>query len=158
MRYEQAITDAAVAVTRASSGLNDESLLQLLAGSTRNWPSIPGLVEIARTNNRAGNPVGSSYLSEASGLMQSDDPARRTTALPGDLNAGGQRNHRIHPDPGSGDPRRRHHRGVRRALASLAGTAHQATDQSRSGGRRARYPRDGGVGRNSADNLNGRQP
>jgi hypothetical protein len=30
-----------------------------------------GLIEIARTNNRAGNPVGSSYLSEASALMQS---------------------------------------------------------------------------------------
>ena len=29
------------------------------------------LIEIARTNNREGNPVGSSYLSEASGLMQS---------------------------------------------------------------------------------------
>jgi hypothetical protein len=29
-----------------------------------------GLVETARTNNRAGNPVGSSYLSEASSLMQ----------------------------------------------------------------------------------------
>jgi hypothetical protein len=29
-----------------------------------------GLIEIARTNNREGNPVGSSYLSEASGLMQ----------------------------------------------------------------------------------------
>ena len=28
-----------------------------------------GLVETARTNNRAGNPVGSSYLSEASALM-----------------------------------------------------------------------------------------
>jgi hypothetical protein len=30
-----------------------------------------GLIEIARTNNRAGDPVGSSYLSEASTLMQS---------------------------------------------------------------------------------------
>jgi hypothetical protein len=29
-----------------------------------------GLVETARTNNRAGNPIGSSYLSEASSLMQ----------------------------------------------------------------------------------------
>ncbi|MEK0797220.1 hypothetical protein OSH62_25365, partial [Mycobacterium ulcerans] len=29
-RYEQAITDASVAVTRASSGLTDEALVQLL--------------------------------------------------------------------------------------------------------------------------------
>ncbi|EUA22851.1 putative CONSERVED MEMBRANE domain protein [Mycobacterium xenopi 3993] len=50
-RYEQAITDAAVAVTRASSGLTDEPLGSAvaasrrcccLAGSTPNWPSTPG--------------------------------------------------------------------------------------------------------------------
>jgi len=40
-RYEQAITDAAVAVTRASSGLTDEPLVQLLGRITPNWPSIP---------------------------------------------------------------------------------------------------------------------
>jgi hypothetical protein len=31
-----------------------------------------GLIETARTNNRAGNPVGSVYLSEASSLMQTE--------------------------------------------------------------------------------------
>lgn len=71
MRYEQAITDAAVAVTRASSGLTDESLVQLLGKINAQLAVYTGLIEIARTNNRAGNPVGSSYLSEASGLMQS---------------------------------------------------------------------------------------
>jgi hypothetical protein len=70
-RYEQAITDAAVAVTRASSGLTDEPLVQLLGRINARLAVYTGLIEIARTNNRAGNPVGSSYLSEASGLMQS---------------------------------------------------------------------------------------
>lgn len=70
-RYEQAITEAAVAVTRASSGLTDEPLVQLLGRINAQLAVYTGLIEIARTNNRAGNPVGSSYLSEASGLMQS---------------------------------------------------------------------------------------
>ena len=69
-RYEQAITDAANAVTRASSGLTDEPLVQLLGRINANLAVYTGLVETARTNNRAGNPVGSSYLSEASSLMQ----------------------------------------------------------------------------------------
>jgi hypothetical protein len=69
-RYEQAITDASVAVTRASSGLTDEALVQLLGRLNAQLSVYTGLVETARTNNRAGNPVGSSYLSEASALMQ----------------------------------------------------------------------------------------
>ncbi|MFV0495254.1 protein kinase G-activating protein GlnX [Mycobacterium sp.] len=70
-RYEQAITGAAIAVTRASSGLSDESQVRLLGRINAELAVYSGLVEIARTNNRTGNPVGSSYLSEASGLMQS---------------------------------------------------------------------------------------
>jgi len=70
-RYEQAITDAAVAVTRASSGLTDEPLVRLLGRINAELAVYTGLIEIARTNNRAGNPVGASYLSEASALMQS---------------------------------------------------------------------------------------
>ena len=69
-RYEQAITDAAVAVTRASSGLTDEPMVQLLGRINAELAVYTGLIETARTNNRAGNPVGSSYLSEASSLMQ----------------------------------------------------------------------------------------
>jgi hypothetical protein len=69
-RYEQAITDAAVAVTRASSGLTDEPMVQLLGRINAQLAVYTGLVETARTNNRAGYPVGSSYLSEASSLMQ----------------------------------------------------------------------------------------
>lgn len=37
---------------------------------TVNLPVYTGLVETARANNRLGNPVGSAYLNEASGLMQ----------------------------------------------------------------------------------------
>ena len=69
-RYEQAITDAAVAVTRASSKLADPSLVELLGRINAQLAVYTGLIETARTNNRLGNPVGSSYLSEASALMQ----------------------------------------------------------------------------------------
>jgi hypothetical protein len=69
-RYEQAITEAAVAVTRASSGLTDPALVELLGRTNAHLAVYTGLIETARTNNRVGNPVGSSYLSEASALMQ----------------------------------------------------------------------------------------
>jgi hypothetical protein len=69
-RYEQSITDAAVALTRASNGLTDEPMQELLGRINADMVVYTGLVETARTNNRAGNPVGSSYLSEASSLMQ----------------------------------------------------------------------------------------
>lgn len=69
-RYEQAITEAAVAVTWASSDLTDPPLLELLGRINAQLAVYTGLIETARTNNRMGNPVGSSYLSEASALMQ----------------------------------------------------------------------------------------
>ena len=69
-RYEQAITNAAVALTQASSGLTDPALQELLSRINARLAVYAGLVETARTNNRAGNPIGSSYLSEASSLMQ----------------------------------------------------------------------------------------
>ncbi|HUM00175.1 MAG TPA: hypothetical protein VLU24_12340 [Mycobacterium sp.] len=69
-RYEQAITDAAVALTQASGGLTDQPMRELLGRINARLAVYTGLVETARTNNRAGNPVGSSYLSEASALMQ----------------------------------------------------------------------------------------
>ena len=69
-RYEQAITDAAVAVTRASSDLSDPPRVELLGRINARLAVYTGLIETARTNNRMGNPVGSSYLSEASALMQ----------------------------------------------------------------------------------------
>ena len=110
LRYEQAITDAAVAVTRASSGLTDEPLVELLGRINAELAVYTGLIEVARTNNREGNPVGSSYLSEASGLMQSTilpDAQRLYQATSERVDSG---NHRLHSDPGSGDPRRHRHR------------------------------------------------
>lgn len=127
-RYEQAITDAAVAVTRASSGLTDEPQVQLLGRINAQLAVYTGLIEIARTNNRAGNPVGSSYLSEASGLMQSTilpDAARLYRATSERVDG----NHGVDPDSGAGHHGRRHHRRLRRLLASLAGPAHPAPHQ-----------------------------
>lgn len=69
-RYEHAITDAAVAVTHASSGLSDPPLVELLGRINAQLAVYTGLIETARTNNRMANPVGSAYLSEASALMQ----------------------------------------------------------------------------------------
>ena len=69
-RYQQAITNAAVALTQASSGLTDPPMLELLGRINARLAVYTGLIEVARTNNRAGNPVGSSYLSEASAMMQ----------------------------------------------------------------------------------------
>jgi hypothetical protein len=69
-RYERSITDAAVALTRAASGLTDKPMLELLGRINANLAVYTGLIETARTNSRVGNPVGSSYLSEASSLMQ----------------------------------------------------------------------------------------
>ncbi len=45
-------------------------MIQLLGRVNGQLAIYTGLVETARTNNRAGNPVGSAYLSEASALMQ----------------------------------------------------------------------------------------
>jgi hypothetical protein len=68
--YEQAITEAAMALNRASSGTTDEPMQQLLGRIGAQLAMYTGLIETARTNNREGNPVGSVYLVEASGLMQ----------------------------------------------------------------------------------------
>lgn len=69
-RYEQAITDASTALVAASSGLTDRPMQELLSRINAELSVYTGLIETARTNNRASNPVGASYLSEASALMQ----------------------------------------------------------------------------------------
>ena len=59
------------AVTRASSGLTDEPLIQLLGRINANLAVYTGLVgDRAHQQSARANPVGSSYLSEASSLMQ----------------------------------------------------------------------------------------
>lgn len=71
-KYTESLTSAAGEVVRASTGLapDDATSRQLLASISTNLPVYAGLIEIARTNNRVGNPVGSAYLAEASTLMQ----------------------------------------------------------------------------------------
>lgn len=69
-RYEQAITDASTALIAASSGLTDKPMRELLSRINAELAVYTGLIETARTNNRAADPVGASYLSEASSLMQ----------------------------------------------------------------------------------------
>jgi hypothetical protein len=75
-RYEQALADAASAVTDVSSGATDPATRGAVADITAQMTAYAGLVESARSNNRLGYPVGSAYLREASSLMQ-------TTTLPG---------------------------------------------------------------------------
>nr|WP_249361937.1 hypothetical protein [Gordonia araii] len=78
-RYSNAIASASAAlVTAANSPDEDGGALRTeddpvhadLVALTINLPVYTGLVETARANNRLGNPVGSAYLNEASGLMQ----------------------------------------------------------------------------------------
>ena len=119
-RYEQAITDASVAVTRASSGLTDEPMVQLLGRVNAQLSVYTGLVETARTNNRAGNPVGSSYLSEASSLMQTQMLPDAQRLYEADVGAGGRRNDRVDKDSRAGHSRGARDAVVRRVRKPLA--------------------------------------
>ncbi|MFI6042707.1 hypothetical protein ACIA8C_13795 [Nocardia sp. NPDC051321] len=69
-RYQQALADAAAALAAATAGASDEQTRQIVARVAADLPAYTGLVETARANNRQGFPVGSSYLSEASEVMQ----------------------------------------------------------------------------------------
>ncbi|CAM3003864.1 Chemotaxis methyl-accepting receptor HlyB-like 4HB MCP domain-containing protein [Prescottella defluvii] len=72
-RYSQAIGTAAAELVATSDGLpGDDEGRRLLTAIATKLPVYTGLVETARTNNRAGNPVGTAYLAEASSLMQTD--------------------------------------------------------------------------------------
>ena len=71
-RYTQAIGEAGSELIRASGGLGeaDDGALVALTEIGAALPVYTGLIETARSNNRSGNPVASSYLGEASTLMQ----------------------------------------------------------------------------------------
>ncbi len=72
-RYQNDIAAASGALARvARQGSADPAALATL---TENLPVYTGLIETARTDNRAGYPVGAAYLREASALM-------RNTLLP----------------------------------------------------------------------------
>lgn len=71
-RYSQAIGDAGTQLIRASAGLveSEDEARAMITEISAALPVYTGLVETARANNRRGDPVGSSYLGEASTLMQ----------------------------------------------------------------------------------------
>lgn len=69
-QYQQSLADAAVALADATAGASDEQTRQIVARIAADLPAYTGLVETARANNRQGFPVGSSYLSAASEVMQ----------------------------------------------------------------------------------------
>lgn len=73
-KYNAAIDRASVAATETATSADpgDERLLELVTEIQRQLPVYTGLVETARTNNRAGNPVSVTYMSEASALMRNE--------------------------------------------------------------------------------------
>ncbi|WP_211271343.1 hypothetical protein [Corynebacterium crudilactis] len=74
VKYHTAIDRAAVAATHtaASADTNNEQLMDLVLEIQRQLPVYTGLVETARTNNRAGNPVSVAYMAEASAMMRNE--------------------------------------------------------------------------------------
>ncbi|MFD6161104.1 hypothetical protein ACFWF7_13760 [Nocardia sp. NPDC060256] len=69
-QYQQSLADAAAALSEATAGVSDEQTRQIVARIAADLPAYTGLIETARANNRQGFPVGSSYLSAASAVMQ----------------------------------------------------------------------------------------
>ncbi|MGN5236211.1 hypothetical protein [Rhodococcus sp. SJ-3] len=71
-RYVEAIAEASGQLVVAAAGLAEQDELGAVnvAAVARMLPMYTGLIETARANNRAGNPVGAAYLAEASNMMQ----------------------------------------------------------------------------------------
>ncbi|MCK7678542.1 hypothetical protein [Corynebacterium meridianum] len=72
--YSDSIRRASIAASRAAAGVADLDSRsgQLISQIQRQLPVYTGLVETARTNSRAGSPVGAAYLAEASALMRTE--------------------------------------------------------------------------------------
>ncbi|MEU6584549.1 hypothetical protein [Nocardia sp. NPDC046763] len=69
-RYNQAVGEAAAELVTQSNRSDGEADTHLRSGIATGLPVYTGVIETARANNRAGEPVGAAYLSEASNLMQ----------------------------------------------------------------------------------------
>jgi hypothetical protein len=69
-RYQQALADAAEALTDATLGATDADTRTALAQISADLAAYTGQVESARANNRQGFAVGAAYFREASSLMQ----------------------------------------------------------------------------------------
>jgi hypothetical protein len=73
-RYTSALTLAANEIVQASSDIpvTDEEGRELLAGISTKLAQYSGVMETARANERAGNPVSTSYLAQGSAMMRND--------------------------------------------------------------------------------------
>ncbi|KAA0098189.1 hypothetical protein CIW49_14225 [Mycolicibacterium sp. P1-18] len=69
-RYQQALADAAEALTDATVGAGDAQTRTALAQISAELAAYTGQVEAARANNRQGFAVGAAYFREASSSMQ----------------------------------------------------------------------------------------
>lgn len=69
-RYQEALAEAAAALTDVTAGATDTEVRTAAANVSAQLSAYTGLVEAARANSRQGFPVGSAYLREASSLMQ----------------------------------------------------------------------------------------
>ncbi|MFC9833339.1 hypothetical protein ACFVKB_05885 [Rhodococcus sp. NPDC127530] len=71
-RYNQAVGDASNALVTASNGVDpaDAEALGLLSEVSRRFAEYTSLVSTARANDRWGNPIGITYLRNASSMMQ----------------------------------------------------------------------------------------
>jgi len=71
-RYEAAIGQASAGLVTASNGVspNDVHSLRLLTDVSNQLAVYTEMIATARTNNRAGNPIGIAYLGGSSALMQ----------------------------------------------------------------------------------------
>ncbi|MDT2007117.1 hypothetical protein FXW78_25895 [Rhodococcus opacus] len=71
-RYNQAVGNASNALVTASTGVSpaDAETVGLLSEVSRRFAEYTSLVATARANDRSGNPVGITYLANASTMMQ----------------------------------------------------------------------------------------
>ncbi|MGW5152979.1 hypothetical protein [Rhodococcus koreensis] len=71
-RYNQAVGDASNALVSASTGVSAAAAdtVGLLSEVSRRFAEYTSLVATARANDRSGNPVGLTYLGNASSMMQ----------------------------------------------------------------------------------------
>lgn len=73
-RCNAAIDQASVAATQSASGIDPDhpEVAELITTIQRELPVYTAMVETARTNSRMGNPVGVTYMANASGLMRDE--------------------------------------------------------------------------------------
>lgn len=72
--FNKAISDASNALIRATSGIDtiESREMELVLSIQQSLPEYVQLVADAQTNDRLLNPIGASYLTQASALMQND--------------------------------------------------------------------------------------